>query len=93
MTGSTEFDASCLFEYTNVQTSSTGRKRSSETYLSIDLEGTIEYASIRKTIHPGYNLTKVTRVNWMNFDDSWTNYIDLAEFDHPRVHMERVACW
>ena len=29
----------------------------------------------------------------MNFDDSWTSYIDLAESDHPRVHMERVTCW
>ena len=29
----------------------------------------------------------------MNFDDSWTSYIDLAKADHPGVHMERVACW
>ena len=93
MKGLTPFDASCLFKYTNGQTSTTGRKRSSETYLRIDLGETIEYASIRKTIHRGYTLTKWTRVNWMNFDDSWTSYIDLAEFDHPRVHMERVACW
>ena len=29
----------------------------------------------------------------MNFDDSLTSYIDLAESDHPRVHTEQVACW
>ena len=69
------------------------RKRSSETYLRIDLGETIEYASIQKTIHPGYTLTKWTQVSWINFEDSWTSYIDLAKFDHPRVHMEQVACW
>ena len=83
---------SCLFQYTNGQSSTTGRKRSSETYLRIDLGETIEYASIRKTIHRGYTLTKWTRVNLKDFDDNRTSYIDLAEFDHPRLHMERVAC-
>ena len=34
-----------------------------ETYLRIDLVEIIEYASIRKTIHRGYTLTKLTRVN------------------------------
>ena len=29
----------------------------------------------------------------MSFDDNWISCIDLAEFDHPHVHMERVACW
>ena len=93
MTGLTPFDASCLFKYTNGHTSTTGRKLSSETYLRIDLGETIQYASMRKTIHCGYTLTKRTGVNWLNFDDSWTSYIDLAEFDHSRVHTERVACW
>ena len=93
MTDLTPFDASCLFEYTNGHPSMTGRKRSLETYLRINLGETIEYASIRKTIHRGYPLTERTGVNWMNFDKSWTSYIDLAEFDRPRVHMEQVACW
>ena len=93
MTGLTPFDASRLFEYRNGQASTIWRKRSSETYLRIDLGETIEYASIWKTIHRGYTLTKWTRVNWMIFDDNRTSYIDLAEFDHPRVHMGRVACW
>ena len=92
MTGLTPFYASCLFEYINRRASTIGRQRSSETYLRIDLEETIEYASIRKTIHRGYTLTKWTLVNWMNFDDDWTSYIDLAGFDHPRVHLEQVAC-
>ena len=34
-----------------------------ETYLRIDLVEIIEYASIRKTVHRGYTLTKWTRVN------------------------------
>jgi hypothetical protein len=34
-----------------------------ETYLRIDLEEIIEYASIRKTIHRGYTLTKWIRAN------------------------------
>ena len=29
----------------------------------------------------------------MNFDDSWTSYIELAEFDHPPVHMGQIAYW
>ena len=78
MTGLTPFDASCLFEYTKGQTSTTGRKQSLETYLRINLVEILEYASIRKTIHRGCTLTKWTRVNWMNFDDSWTSYIHLA---------------
>ena len=93
MTGLTPFDANCLLEYTNGQTSTTERKRSSETYLRIHLVGIIEYAWIRRIIHRWCTLTKWTRVNWMNFDDSWTRYIDLAESAHPRIHMERVACW
>ena len=34
-----------------------------ETYPRIHLVEIIEYASIRKTIHRGYTLTKWTRVN------------------------------
>ena len=93
MTGLTSVDASCIFQYTNWQMSTTGRKRSSETYLRINLVEIIEYASIRKTIHRGCTLIKWTQVNWMNLNDSWTSYIDLAESHHLRVHMERVACW
>ena len=93
MTGYTPFNASCLFEYTNGQTSTTARKRGSETYLCIDLVERIKYASIRKTIHRGSTLTKWTRVNWMDFDDRWTSYINVAKSDPPRVHMERAACW
>ena len=70
MTGLTPLDANCLFEYTNGRTSTTGRRRSMETYLCMDLVKIIEYASIRKTIHRGCTLTKWTRVNYMNFDDS-----------------------
>ena len=92
MTGLTPFDASCLFKYIYGQDSTIGRKRSSETYLRIDLVEIIKYASIRKTIQRGYTLTKWTRVNCIIFDNNWTRYIDLADFDHPRVHMERVAC-
>ena len=91
-TGLTPFDASCLFEYTNGQTSTTGRKQSSETYLGFNPVEIIEYASIWKTIRRGCTLTKWTRVHWMNFNDSWTSYINLAKSDHARVHMERVAC-
>ena len=93
MTGLTPFDSGCLFQYTNGQASTIGRRRTSEAYLCIDLGETIEYASIQKTIHRGYTLTKWTRVDWMNFDDNWTSYIGLAKLDHPRVHMERVPCW
>ena len=60
MTGLTPFGASCIFEYTNEQTSTTGRKRGSETYLRIALVEIIKYASIRKTIHRGCTLTKFT---------------------------------
>ena len=63
MTGLTPFDANCRFDYTSGQTSMTGRKRSMETYLRIDLVEIIEYASIRKTIHRGYTLTKWIRAN------------------------------
>ena len=63
ITGLTPSDASCLLEYTNGRTSTTGRKRILETYLRIDLVDIIEYASIRKTIHRGCTLTKWTRVN------------------------------
>ena len=57
MTGLTPFDANCRFDYTSGHTSTTGRKRSMETYLRIDLVEIIEYAWIRKTIHRGYTLT------------------------------------
>ena len=87
MTGLIPFDASCLLKYTNGRTSTTGKNRSLETYLRMNLVEIIEYASFRKTIHRGCTLTKRIRVNWMNFDDSWTSYIDLAESDHPRVHI------
>ena len=60
MTGLTPFDASCLFEYTNGQPSTTGRKQSSATYLRIDLGKITECASIQKTIHRGYTLRKWT---------------------------------
>ena len=93
MTGLTPFDANCRIDYTSGLTSTTGRKRSMETYLRIDLEEIIEYASIRKTIHRAYTLTKWIRANWMNFDDNWTRCIDLVGSDHPRVHTERVAYW
>ena len=63
MTGFTPFDANCRIDYTSERTSTTGRKRSTETYLRIDLEEIIEYASIRKTIHRGYTLTKWIRAN------------------------------
>ena len=69
-TGLTPFDANYQIDYTNGRTSTTGRKRSMETYLRIDLEEIIEYASIRKTIHRGYTLTKWIRANHMNFDDN-----------------------
>ena len=93
MTGLNPFDARCLYGYINGQVATTGRERSSETYLRIDLGETTVYASIRKTIHRGYTLTKCTRANWMSFDVNCTSCIDLAEFDHPQVHMEQVACW
>ena len=63
MTGLTPFDANCRIVYTSGRTSTTGRKRSMETYLRIDLEEIIEYTSIRKTIHRGYTLTKWIRAN------------------------------
>ena len=63
MTGLTPFDANCRFDYTSGRTSTTGRKRSMETYLRIDLVEIIEYASIRKTIHRGCTLTKWIGVN------------------------------
>ena len=63
MTGLTPFDAKCRIEYTSGRTSTTGRKRSMETYLCIDLEEIIEYTSIRKTTHRGYTLTKWIRAN------------------------------
>ena len=63
MTGLTLFDTNCRIDYTSGRTSTTGRKRSMETYLRIDLEEIIEYASIRKTIHRGYTLTKWIRAN------------------------------
>ena len=93
MTGLTPFDASCLFGYINGQVSTIGRERSSETYLRIGLGETTEYASILKTIHRGYTLTTWGRANWMSFEDNWTSCINLAEFDHPQVHMALVACW
>ena len=63
MTGLTLFDANYRVDYTSGRTSTTGRKRNMETYLRIDLEETIEYASIRKKIHRGYTLTKWIRAN------------------------------
>ena len=38
-----------------------GRRQSTETYLRIDLGETSKYATIRKSIHYGYTLTKWTR--------------------------------
>ena len=63
MTGLTLFDANCGFDYTSWQTSTTGRRRSMETYLRVGQVEIIEYASVRKTIHRGCTLTKCTRVN------------------------------
>ena len=63
MMGWTPFDANCRIDYTSGRTSTTGRKRSMETYLRIDLEEIIEYASIWKTIHRGYILVKRIRAN------------------------------
>ena len=63
MTGLTLFDANYRVDSTSGRTSTTGRKRNMETYLRIDLEETIEYASIRKKIHRGYTLTKWIRAN------------------------------
>ena len=63
MTGLTLFDANYRVDYTSGRTSTTGRKRNMETYLRIDLEETMEYASIRKKIHRGYTLTKWIRAN------------------------------
>ena len=63
MTGSTPLDANCRFDYTSGRTSTTGRRRSMETYLRINLLEIIEYASTQKTIHRRYTLTKWTRVN------------------------------
>ena len=93
MTDLIQFDASCLFEYTNGQVSTTGNEQSSEICLRIDLEETIEYASTLKTTLRGYILTKWTRANWISFDNNCTSCTDRAEFDHPQIHMERVACW
>ena len=63
MTGLTPFDANRRIDYTSGRTSTTERKRSMEIYLRIDLVEIIEYASIRKTIHRGYTLTKWIRAN------------------------------
>ena len=63
MTGLTPFDANCRIHYTSGGTSTTGKKRSMETYLRIDLVKIIEFASIQKTIHRGYTLTKWIRAN------------------------------
>ena len=63
MTGLTPFDANFRIHYTIGRTSTTGRRRSMETYLRIDLVEIIKYASTRKTIHHGYTLTKWTRVD------------------------------
>ena len=93
MTGLTPFDASGLFRYTNGQVSTNGREQSWETYPRIDLGETTEHASTLKRILCRYTLTKWTRANWMSFDDNLTSCTDLAEFDHPQVHMERIACW
>ena len=58
LTGLTPFNANCRFDYTSWRSSTTGRKRSMETYLRIDVVEIIEYPTIRKTIHRGYTLTK-----------------------------------
>ena len=63
MTGLTPFDANCQFDDTSGRTSTTGKKRSMETYLRIDLVEIIEYASIWKTIHRVYTFTKWIRAN------------------------------
>ena len=61
MTGLTPID--CRFDYTSGRTSTTGRKRSMEIYLRIDLVEIIEYASIQETFHRGYTLKKWIRAN------------------------------
>ena len=63
MTGLTSFGANCRFHYTSGRAPTSGRRRSMETYLRIDLVEIIEYASIWKTIHRWCTLTKWTRVN------------------------------
>ena len=63
MTGLTPFDANCQIDHTSGRTSTTERKQSMETYLRIYLVEIMEYASIRKTIHRGYTLTKWIRAN------------------------------
>ena len=63
MTGLNPFHANCRFDYTSGRTSTTGRRRSMDTYLRIDLVEIIEYPLIRKTIHRGCTLTKWTPVN------------------------------
>ena len=93
MTGLTQFDTSRLFEYTNGRVFTTENKQSSENCFRIDLEGIIENASTLKTILLGYTITKWSQANWMTCDDNWTSCTNLAEFDHPQVHMEQVACW
>ena len=91
--GLTQFDARCLVECTNKQVSTTGNEQSSEICLCIDLEETIVYASTLKAALRGYILTKWTRTNCRSFDNNWPSCTNLAEFDHPHVHLERVACW
>ena len=61
MTALTPFDANCRFDYTSGRTSTTGRKRSMETYLRMDPVDIIVYASIQKAIGRGYTLTKWIR--------------------------------
>ena len=92
MTSLTQFDASCLFENTNGHVFTTRKEQRSENCLRINLEDTMEYASTLKTILRGYTITKWTQANCMSLHDSWTSCTDLAEFDHPQVDMERVAC-
>ena len=92
MTDLTQFDASCLFRYTNGQVSTTGNEPRSASCLRIDLEGTIQYASTVKTTLGRHTLIKWTQANWMSFDVNWTSCTNLAEFDQPQVHTERVPC-
>ena len=93
MPGLIQFDARCLVECTNGQVSTTGNEQSLEICLRIDLDETIEKASTLKTTLRGYILTKKTRTNCRSFNNNWPSCTDLAEFDHPHVLLERVACW
>ena len=87
-----KFEANYLLYYTNGGVSTTANEPSSGNRLRIHVEDTSEYALTPKTTGRGYTLIRLTRANWMSVEVNWTNYIDLAELDHPQARTERVAC-